>query len=294
MLLVGAVWNSSNNWTATALRFSGNNDPNKPMFEIRLFRPGGTGEHTTEFVTYDGTFGSGSSQVYIRNNKWQWNAERPDVDHIWYGAGINPDAPPMLYLDAGLRQAALGGTAGNGEAMLEIYARTNIVTGAGAIAVLSDSGVGNQAIVTSQTGNVYLHLLRGMALTATAATTIPRAATLAVGLVSTGSQGGVVPTINLRAAIWVQEGVVWLQPGTAGAPSLTRETDEDTGLFWQATNALGFAIGGNEGARLSEPAADETALLVRRNLGGTLSLQRVSMGTTDSGGTGFRLLRVPN
>lgn len=38
----------------------------------------------------------------------------------------------------------------------------------------------------------------------------------------------------------------------------------------------------------------ETGLLVRRNVGGTLSFQRVSMGAADSGGAGFKLLRVPN
>jgi hypothetical protein len=38
----------------------------------------------------------------------------------------------------------------------------------------------------------------------------------------------------------------------------------------------------------------QTALLVRRNVGGTYSLQQVSMGSADSGGTGFKVLRVPN
>lgn len=41
-------------------------------------------------------------------------------------------------------------------------------------------------------------------------------------------------------------------------------------------------------------ADTETALLVRRNVGGTFSLVRVSMGATDSGGSGFKVLRVPN
>lgn len=42
-------------------------------------------------------------------------------------------------------------------------------------------------------------------------------------------------------------------------------------------------------------AADgETALLVSRNIGGIYTLQRVSMGAADSGGTGFKVLRIPN
>jgi hypothetical protein len=54
-------------------------------------------------------------------------------------------------------------------------------------------------------------------------------------------------------------------------------------------------VGGNVVIEGSTVAADgETALLLRRNVGGTLSLQRVSMGAVDSGGTGFKVLRVPN
>jgi hypothetical protein len=41
--------------------------------------------------------------------------------------------------------------------------------------------------------------------------------------------------------------------------------------------------------------AGETAIFVRRNVGGgTFSLERVSVGAANSGGTGFRVLRVPN
>lgn len=41
-------------------------------------------------------------------------------------------------------------------------------------------------------------------------------------------------------------------------------------------------------------AANETALLIERNLAGTFTLQRVSMDAVDTAGTGFRGLRVPN
>ena len=46
--------------------------------------------------------------------------------------------------------------------------------------------------------------------------------------------------------------------------------------------------------RLTDPADGNTALLVRRNVGGTASLVQVSMGAADSGGAGFKVLRVPN
>ena len=45
---------------------------------------------------------------------------------------------------------------------------------------------------------------------------------------------------------------------------------------------------------VDDPADGDTGILVRRNVGSTLTLQRVSMGAVDSGGVGFKLLRVPN
>lgn len=41
-------------------------------------------------------------------------------------------------------------------------------------------------------------------------------------------------------------------------------------------------------------ADTQTALLLRCNDGGVYTLQRVTMGADDSGGAGYRLLRVPN
>lgn len=55
---------------------------------------------------------------------------------------------------------------------------------------------------------------------------------------------------------------------------------------------------GNGYAAVSGKDADiattETSLLVRRNVAGSFSLQRVSMGAVDSCGAGFKCLRVPN
>ncbi|MCS7142411.1 MAG: hypothetical protein NZ920_01260 [Aigarchaeota archaeon] len=44
----------------------------------------------------------------------------------------------------------------------------------------------------------------------------------------------------------------------------------------------------------SNIGSEETALLLTRNIGGTLSVVRVLLGPPDSGGTGFRVLRVVN
>lgn len=46
--------------------------------------------------------------------------------------------------------------------------------------------------------------------------------------------------------------------------------------------------------QFSTPADTETALIISRNVSGTLSFQRVSMGAANSAGAGFKTLRVPN
>jgi hypothetical protein len=47
-------------------------------------------------------------------------------------------------------------------------------------------------------------------------------------------------------------------------------------------------------AAVSPPTDGQVALLVQRNVDGVITTQPVSMGVADSGGAGFRLLRVPN
>lgn len=55
-----------------------------------------------------------------------------------------------------------------------------------------------------------------------------------------------------------------------------------------------YANAGEIFLELAVPGDGETTLLLRRNLGGVYTLQRVSMGADDSGGTGYKVLRVPN
>lgn len=95
--------------------------------------------------------------------------------------------------------------------------------------------------------------------------------------------------------------------GGQARPSLTVRWDgelswsdgtlaDDVMVERSAAGTLDVAINAalDVAARFSEPAADETAILVRRNLAGVKTLQRVTMGANDSGGAGFKLLRVPN
>lgn len=79
--------------------------------------------------------------------------------------------------------------------------------------------------------------------------------------------------------------------GVAGAP-----TEADMQMVHDAPSQLTWQIGvaHANALRIAEAANGETALLVRRNVAGVFSLERVSMGVADSGGAGFKLLRVPN
>jgi hypothetical protein len=66
-------------------------------------------------------------------------------------------------------------------------------------------------------------------------------------------------------------------------------------LLGQGFISIKDATDGNDLIAADHTAADtETCLLIRRNVAGVFSTQRVSMGAADSGGAGFKLLRVPN
>lgn len=88
-----------------------------------------------------------------------------------------------------------------------------------------------------------------------------------------------------------------LRVGPGVAPTLTNALiilTEGPSPIRFATNGVAFA---QEKLRIETDAniADtETAILVTRNLAGVFTLEKVSMGVVDSGGAGFRLLRVPN
>ncbi len=101
------------------------------------------------------------------------------------------------------------------------------------------------------------------------------------------SGGGTIANVT-------KDGFYGASDGAFGGPGYSFVLDTDTGMFRSAADTLDFAIGGVIGAEFSAPADTETAMLVRRNVGGSFTLQRVSMGVADSGGSGFKVLRVPN
>ena len=76
-------------------------------------------------------------------------------------------------------------------------------------------------------------------------------------------------------------------------------TDVNIGIRLQTkgTGAVRLQVGGNTDVIKTDtatPAAAETGFLALVNDGAVTSLRRVSVGAVDSGGAGFRLLRVPN
>lgn len=80
--------------------------------------------------------------------------------------------------------------------------------------------------------------------------------------------------------------------GTAAAPSILF-TDADTGLFEQAAGNVAITAQGTERARFDGTAvAGNTAFLVFDV--DNAALERVTVGAADSGGAGFKVLRIPN
>lgn len=126
-----------------------------------------------------------------------------------------------------------------------------------------------------------------------------------------GDPGG-APTVKF---IFKSDGTLDLQNGDmAGVHTVTFKTDDatnsidlQTGGIANCANITGTMVNiqtsgtqfdhyvnGTVHSELAAPADGETALLLRRNVGGSHTLQRVSMGADDSGGTGYKVLRVPN
>jgi hypothetical protein len=101
---------------------------------------------------------------------------------------------------------------------------------------------------------------------------------------------------------WRSTGVITTAvKSEVGLVARARDDVTNSGKEWQfysSTNnhfAFWSQPANAEAMQLNTTIADtETALLIRRNVGGTFSLERVTQGAADSGGAGFKLLRVPN
>ena len=72
-------------------------------------------------------------------------------------------------------------------------------------------------------------------------------------------------------------------------------TDTDSGLGWHSADNPCIVSGGAESARFEDPAdlaAGETSLWLYDDDNGTM--EQVTVGAADSGGAGYKVLRIPN
>jgi len=89
------------------------------------------------------------------------------------------------------------------------------------------------------------------------------------------------------------DGVVDGPVGAVGAPSYTFTGDLDTGIYRVGADQFGIAAGGALGAQVDVDAtAGNTRFLLYDVDNATL--ERVTVGAADSGGAGYKLLRIPN
>ncbi len=128
------------------------------------------------------------------------------------------------------------------------------------------------------------------------ASTITTAATFAI---AAAPIAGTNATITNAYALWVQSGisvfagVTYHADGAVAAPGVAFGSEVGTGLYRTGSpDALHVAVVGTEYLRISAPAATETALWVYDFDNATV--ERVTVGAADSGGSGFKLLRIPN
>jgi hypothetical protein len=81
--------------------------------------------------------------------------------------------------------------------------------------------------------------------------------------------------------------------GAVGTPSFSFIGDENTGMYRVGADQLGLVAGGAVGAQVDlTSTAGNTRLLIYDVDNATL--ERVTVGAADSGGTGFKVLRIPN
>jgi hypothetical protein len=85
------------------------------------------------------------------------------------------------------------------------------------------------------------------------------------------------------------------ETASATNPVHTFQGDTDTGIGRASADNISFIAGGAEGARIEDPAdlaAGETSLWLYDDDNGTL--EQVTVGAADSGGAGYKVLRIPN
>lgn len=110
-----------------------------------------------------------------------------------------------------------------------------------------------------------------------------------------GAGGHIQLATSTNKSVQITSGTSTLQVpnGTNLLPSYTFGGDTDLGFFRQAANALGVSANAVEVARFdANTTAGQTRFMIYDVDNGTL--ERVSVGVADSGGAGFKVLRISN
>jgi hypothetical protein len=81
--------------------------------------------------------------------------------------------------------------------------------------------------------------------------------------------------------------------GTAGAPSYEFQSDQDSGMYSAGADSVSIAAGGT---RVFDVDGTTTGGATRLRIydNDNAALERVTVGAADSGGAGFKVLRIPN
>ena len=86
-----------------------------------------------------------------------------------------------------------------------------------------------------------------------------------------------------------------IDPTNTSPNIIPAQSDSNTGIGWASEDNLSLIAGGLEGARIEDPAdcsATETSLFLYDKDNDTL--EKVTVGAANSGGAGFKVLRIPN
>jgi hypothetical protein len=104
--------------------------------------------------------------------------------------------------------------------------------------------------------------------------------------------GGVRKAVFTSTAIYLED-ETYYPDGSVSVPSISFNSDTDTGLFRTTTNQIGISTGGATAASFdASVTAGQTRFLIYDVDNATL--ERVTVGAADSGGSGFKVLRIPN
>lgn len=115
------------------------------------------------------------------------------------------------------------------------------------------------------------------------------------GQVSFAANGSQILTIGPDAVSAQPFIRIQAADGGAGSAGFAFTNDSSTGLYRPAAATLAVTVNGVQTAQLDKADTDtHTTLLVLVNRAAVKTLDRVTIGAADSGGVGFRVLRVPN